>query len=70
MKKVCKEYDIPEYIFYGLIRTESYFDNDIESVAGAIGLCQLMPSTASDVGRKLKVKDYDLLNPEIIRLLL
>lgn len=64
VKKVCKEYDIPEYIFYGLIRTESYFDNDIESVAGAIGLCQLMPSTASDVGRKLKVKDYDLLNPE------
>ena len=64
VKKVCKEYDIPEFILYGLIRTESYFDNDITSVAGAIGLCQLMPSTASDVSRKLKMKEYDLVNPE------
>lgn len=58
----CKEYVLDEFILYGLIRTESYFDKDIFSVAGASGLTQLMKSTASDIARKLRIKEFDLLD--------
>ena len=60
VEEVSKEFDVPEYVLYSLIRGESFFDYDIVSSAGAIGLCQLMPSTAGDVGKKLKYKEYDL----------
>ena len=62
VEAVCKQFELPEYLLYGLMRTESYFDSDVYSVAGAIGLCQLMPSTAGDVARKLKIKEYDLID--------
>ncbi len=60
----CKRFDQSEYLLYGLMRTESFFDADVHSHAGAVGLTQLMESTAGDVAKKLKVKEYDLLNPE------
>lgn len=60
--EVCNEFGVLEYVFYSLIRTESFFDSNIYSSAGAIGLCQLMPTTASDEARKLKYKEYDLLD--------
>lgn len=61
--QVSETYEIEEYIIYALMRSESFFDYDIESWAGAIGLTQLMPTTAQDVARKLKVSEYDLHNP-------
>lgn len=64
VKKYCEEYEISEEIMYALIRTESFFDADIKSSAGAIGLTQLMIPTASDIARKLRVKEYSLENPE------
>ena len=64
VQSVCKEFDLPEYVLYALIRSESFFDYDIYSSVGAVGLCQLMPSTASDVARKLKQKDFNLLDPK------
>jgi soluble lytic murein transglycosylase len=64
VKKYCEEYEISEEIMYALIRTESFFDADIKSSAGAIGLTQLMIPTASDIARKLRVTEYSLENPE------
>ncbi len=61
---VTDEYDIPEYLFYGLVREESYFDAAIQSWVGATGLAQLMPATAADVAARLGVSDYDLTDPE------
>ncbi|MDR1747720.1 MAG: lytic transglycosylase domain-containing protein [Spirochaetaceae bacterium] len=55
-------FGLEEHLLYGLIRTESYFDKDAVSHAGAIGLAQLMRPTAGDVARKLKVPEYDLLD--------
>jgi soluble lytic murein transglycosylase len=43
---------------YGLIRQESRFIEDIRSSAGASGLMQLMPATASWVARKVGMSDY------------
>ncbi len=54
---------IPEHILYGLVREESYFDPDIVSSAGAVGLSQLMPSTAAAVARGLRISDPDLRDP-------
>jgi soluble lytic murein transglycosylase len=62
IKDSCTEYNLDEFILLGLIRTESYFDKDIFSAAGASGLTQLMNSTASDIARKLRVKEFDLLD--------
>jgi soluble lytic murein transglycosylase len=39
------EYNIPEYIIFAVIETESGFDPDAESTVGARGLMQMMPST-------------------------
>lgn len=65
IKKACEENELPEYIFYALVRTESFFDPSISSVAGASGLSQLMEATAKDEARKLKMdEDFDILDPE------
>jgi soluble lytic murein transglycosylase len=49
---------LDETFVYGLIRQESRFITDVRSSAGAQGLMQLMPATASYVARKTGVKDY------------
>ena len=64
IEKYCKEYEMQEEIMYALIRTESFFDANIKSSAGAIGLTQLMIPTATDIARKLRIPEYSLENPE------
>ncbi len=39
---------LPSDLLFGLVREESFFDAGIISWAGAIGLCQLTPTTADD----------------------
>lgn len=65
VSKYAAEYRLPEYLLYALIRSESFFQHLVISGAGAVGLTQLMPATASDIARKLKVTDYSLTDPEI-----
>jgi hypothetical protein len=48
---------------YGLVREESYFQAEVVSYAGAVGLTQLMPVTAEEVAWKMKIDTYDLNNP-------
>ena len=45
VKTYALEYNIPEYIIFAVIETESGFDKDAESSVGARGLMQMMPST-------------------------
>jgi soluble lytic murein transglycosylase len=56
--------DIPEALAYGLIRSESVFDPKAVSYAGAVGLAQLMPATAAETAKGLKMASYSLTNPE------
>ncbi len=54
---------IPRELILGIIRRESAFKEDIASKAGAVGLMQLMPSTAEDLARKKGIANWSLTNP-------
>ncbi|MEM1425894.1 MAG: transglycosylase SLT domain-containing protein, partial [Cyanobacteria bacterium P01_H01_bin.130] len=47
----------------GLIRQESRFEKDIVSVAGAIGLMQVLPGTGDWGAREIGLPDFDLRDP-------
>lgn len=63
INKAALQYSVEPSLLFGLIRSESFFSPTVVSSAGAIGLSQLMPSTAKDVARRLKMSDYDLNDP-------
>ena len=56
---------IKDSVLYGLVREESYFDPDIVSTVGAVGLSQLMPATAEAVARRLHIVEPDLRDPSV-----
>jgi len=58
-----QEAGVPIHVLYGLVREESYFDPDIVSSAGAVGLAQLMPATAAPVAASLHITNPDLTDP-------
>lgn len=60
VQSACKENTVSEYQLYALIRSESFFDPNIVSHAGASGLTQLMNTTATDIAKKLRVSTYDM----------
>lgn len=60
---------LDESIFFALVREESHFDPTIVSRAGAVGLTQLMPATARDLARQLKIQEPDLRDPRLNLLL-
>ncbi len=45
VEKYASAYNVPEYVIYAVINTESEFDPNAKSSAGAFGLMQMMPST-------------------------
>lgn len=48
--RMAERYDIPKQIFFNLVTAESNWDPMITSPRGAIGLAQLMPGTAEELG--------------------
>ncbi len=55
--------EIDSAAFYALIREESLFDPVVSSFAGAVGLAQLIPSTAADIAGRMDLDDPDLADP-------
>ena len=52
INEVSKQYRLDPYLVTALIREESYFNPKAGSSAGAVGLMQLMPSTASYIANR------------------
>ncbi len=48
--RMAEHYDIPKQLFFNLVTAESNWDAAIVSPRGAIGLAQLMPGTAEELG--------------------
>jgi soluble lytic murein transglycosylase len=55
IKNAAKESGVEANLLRAIIRQESSFDPKAKSSAGALGLCQLMPSTAKQVARDLGI---------------
>ncbi len=64
LEGVSRDYGLPIWLWYALVREESYFSPAIESYAGAVGLAQLMPATAAEVAGWEGITAPDLTNPE------
>ncbi len=68
VERYSKEYNVDKYFVYAVIRTESGFDKDAVSNAGARGLMQIMEETFDWVKFRMGDEDtvyYDMFKPEM-----
>ena len=71
VEKYAESYNVDENLVYAVIKAESNFNSDAKSNKDAIGLMQLVESTAKDVSKKVDIQLTDdelkekLLEPEI-----
>ncbi len=67
VEKYAKEYEIEKELIYAIIKAESNFREDAISSKQAIGLMQILESTAKDVAKDidLEISREKLLEPEI-----
>ena len=65
--QLASHHSVASELIYGVMKQESAFIPDIKSSAGAVGLMQLMPPTARDMGKKLgvNVPGWKLTNSEL-----
>lgn len=65
--KYCEEYGVSESLMYAVIHTESGYDQNAKSKAGALGLTQITPETFAWLQTKTgeKYSENDLFTPEI-----
>lgn len=55
IEREAKQRDLDPFLVMALIHQESGYDPEARSHVGATGLMQLMPATAAEIGRKLKI---------------
>ncbi len=60
VEKYSKEYNVPEALIYAIIKTESDFEADAVSRAGAVGLMQFMPDTFCDITTNFLYENLDV----------
>lgn len=69
VNKAAKDYNLEPALIYAIIRTESNFNPDAKSNAGAYGIMQMMPSSFDWLmqkrGEEGRYTADDLLNPAI-----
>ena len=69
VEKYAEEFDVDKYLLYAFIKTESGFDPDAKSSAGAIGLTQITEETFDWIKLMLCPREdivfEDLYEPEV-----
>ncbi len=66
--KYAKRHDVDPLLIKAIIKAESDFSPNAVSNKGAVGLMQIMPSTAKQIAKYMKIKNFNremLYNPEI-----
>lgn len=66
--KYSEKYEIDPLLIFSIIKAESNFDEKVVSSSGAVGLMQLMESTAEEIAEDLGIeykKGETLYNPEM-----
>jgi soluble lytic murein transglycosylase len=64
--RIARKYDLDPALILGVIRRESAFSKDARSHKGALGLMQLLPSTAREIARLFRLRlghKYNLFKP-------
>ncbi|WP_317993493.1 lytic transglycosylase domain-containing protein [Bartonella gliris] len=60
IQKIANKYNVPVNLAHAVVRVESDYKASIKGAAGEIGLMQIKPSTARELGFKGSVQDlYD-----------
>lgn len=63
--RFADEYDLLPELVFATIKTESNFDENAVSSAGAKGLMQITDKTGAYIAEKLNLSNYDLFEPNI-----
>lgn len=64
VNEACKKYNIDPSLIMGMIKAESSFNNQVISKSGAVGLMQLMPETAKEMGLQVNSKIDERWDPK------
>ena len=67
VEKYAEEYNIDKYLVYAIIKAESNFEESAKSTSNAVGLMQIMESTAIETANKIEldITEQDLFDPEL-----
>ncbi len=63
ISSACERFSVDKALVYSVINIESHFKKDALSKKGAVGLMQVMPSTADELAVQLKLSEFDLKEP-------
>ena len=67
VEQYAKEFGVDPFYIYSIIKAESNYDKNANSVKGAQGLMQLLPTTATEIAESLDMEltEEEIYNPEI-----
>ncbi len=58
IEQMSSKYELDPYLVCAVIYSESKFDDDVVSSAGAVGLMQIMPATGEWIANKAGISEY------------
>ena len=67
VEKYAEEYQVDKYLVYATIKAESNFNRYAKSSQGALGLMQLLQSTAEEIAPKvgIEVNENNIFEPDV-----